>query len=247
MRGVLVPGELFIAHMRAKRDDRVHRVGVDDERRAHGWRFIRHRFHLVALCVVFREHEHHFGIIEHGAHLCGGIRLIHGNRHTADRHDRHVEGHPFPPGVGDDRNGLARTGAPANQALGDRDDFVAELHRRERLPDTVGVLVPDHRTVGVALGAALNEVEQVDVRIDRLVQWGLILLDDAGVARAVFGACRRALCGTVFTHTYRNYTIDATTRRFMSRTGYGRHTAVRSGYAYVGVLSVLLRTNKGVY
>ena len=102
----------------------------------------------------------------------------------------------------DDRDGFACACAPSDKSPGDGHHLVSELSSREGLPDAVGVFVAHHGAVGIALRAPFQKVEQIDVRINLVLEWGGVLLDDAGVGHFVCAWCGLLRVGMIFTcHT----------------------------------------------
>ena len=75
--------------------------------------------------------------------------------------------------------------APADQAFGDVDDFLTEFACGEGVPTAVFALVFHHQAFRIAACTLVEEVEQVDVVVDRCFQRVGVFLDHRGRVHAL--------------------------------------------------------------
>ena len=191
--GALVFPEFGIGDAFAIGLDGVQAACFDDEHVAQGGHLAAHGFNLVALPVIFGDGERDFGIVENPADLAGGVGLIYRHGECADGHDRHIQSGPLPTRARHDGHGVALVDAQTNQAFGQIDDHVAEDLGAVRLPGAILSFIFDHGAIGIALGSLIEQIEQVDVAVNRLLDGIGELLDDTSI---VYG-----LISDVFSHT----------------------------------------------
>ena len=174
--GALTLIELGIADAAAILPQRFDGAAVDHVDVAEIGAMLAHGFDLVPLGIVFGERHPHLRIVEDHLHLSRRIGFVHRHGQGADGHDGHIQRRPLPARVRDHGDAVPGHDAAGDQPLAQRDHQILELRGGEGPPLALLVLVFNQRILRGAPHALLEDGEQVDVGVDRLLQRPCVFL-----------------------------------------------------------------------